>query len=77
MPISTGASTYVVVLCYKEEFRLDIDYWIELISKFDYNWIFVNDASTVQTKKKLYEISGIKILELTQNSGKLRQLDLG
>jgi|688.fasta_scaffold402647_2 glycosyltransferase involved in cell wall biosynthesis len=77
MPISTGLSTYVIVPCYNEEFRLDIDYWNELISKFDYNWIFVNDGSTDQTKKKLEEISGIKILELTQNSGKAEAIRFG
>jgi glycosyltransferase involved in cell wall biosynthesis len=77
MPISTGLSTYVIVPCYNEEFRLDIDYWNELISKFDYNWIFVNDGSTDQTKKKIEEISGIKILELTQNSGKAEAIRFG
>ena len=77
MPISTGLNTYVIVPCYNEEFRLDIDYWNELISKFDYNWIFVNDGSTDQTKKKIEEISGIKILELTQNSGKAEAIRFG
>jgi dolichyl-phosphate beta-glucosyltransferase len=77
MPISTGLNTYVIVPCFNEEFRLNIEYWNELISNLDYNWIFVNDGSTDQTKKKLDEINGIKILELTQNSGKAEAIRFG
>ena len=77
MPISTGLNTYVIVPCFNEEFRLNIDYWNELISISDYNWIFVNDGSTDETKKKLEQIKGIKILELTQNSGKAEAIRAG
>lgn len=77
MPITTGLNTYVIVPCFNEEFRLNIDYWNELISSSDYNWIFVNDGSTDKTKKKLEQIKGIKILDLTQNSGKAEAIRAG
>jgi dolichyl-phosphate beta-glucosyltransferase len=77
MPNTTGLITYVIVPCFNEEFRLNIHYWNELISSLDYNWIFVNDGSTDQTKKKLDQIKGIKILELTQNSGKAEAIRAG
>lgn len=77
MPISTGIKIYVVVPCFNEEFRLNLDYWNELIRKLNFNWIFVNDGSTDQTKEKLDQINGIKILELPYNSGKAEAIRAG
>ena len=77
MPISTGLNTYVIIPCFNEEFRLNIDYWNELISNLDYNWIFVNDGSTDGTRRKLDQLKNVQVLDLVTNGGKAEAIRVG
>ena len=69
--------TYVIVPCYNEEQRLDTDYWNRLIKSLDFEWIFVNDGSTDNTKSKLEEIKNKNTLNLEVNSGKAEAIRYG
>jgi glycosyltransferase involved in cell wall biosynthesis len=77
MPISTGLNTYVIIPCFNEEFRLNIDYWNELISNLDYNWIFVNDGSNDGTRQKLDQLKNVQVLDLVTNGGKAEAIRAG
>jgi glycosyltransferase involved in cell wall biosynthesis len=77
MPSSSELKTYVIVPCYNEELRLDTDYWNSLTKSLDFNWVFVNDGSTDQTKSKLEKISNINVLNLEVNSGKAEAIRAG
>jgi glycosyltransferase involved in cell wall biosynthesis len=77
MPDPTGLSTYVVVPCYNEEHRLNIDYWNNLIGRLDYHWIFVNDGSTDGTRSKLDQLKNVRVLDLENNVGKAEAIRAG
>ena len=69
--------TYVIVPCYNEEQRLDTEYWNSLTKSLDFEWIFVNDGSTDNTKSKLEEIKNKTALNLEANSGKAEAIRYG
>ena len=77
MPSSSELKTYVIVPCYNEELRLDTDYWNSLTKSLDFQWIFVNDGSTDNTKSKLEEIKNKTTLNLEVNSGKAEAIRYG
>jgi glycosyltransferase involved in cell wall biosynthesis len=77
MPSSSELKTYVIVPCYNEELRIDTDYWNSLTKSLEFNWVFVNDGSTDQTKSKLEKISNINVLNLEVNSGKAEAIRAG
>ncbi len=69
--------TYVIIPCYNEEQRLDSNYWNSLTNLLDFQWIFVNDGSTDNTKSKLEEIKNKITLNLEVNSGKAEAIRYG
>lgn len=69
--------TFVIVPCFNEEHRLNIKYWNNIVSQFEFTWIFVNDGSTDQTEETLAKIKNITILNLEQNVGKGEALRFG
>jgi glycosyltransferase involved in cell wall biosynthesis len=77
MPSSSELKTYVIVPCYNEELRLDTEYWNCLTKSLEFHWVFVNDGSTDQTKRKLEEIKNITVLNLEVNSGKAEAIRSG
>ena len=77
MPNPSGLTTYVVVPCYNEEHRLNIENWNNLIGRLDYSWIFVNDGSTDLTRSKLDQLKNVKVLDLVKNVGKAEAIRAG
>lgn len=77
MASSLEPRTYVIVPCYNEEQRLDTDYWNILTKSLDFQWIFVNDGSTDNTKSILEEIKNKTALNLEVNSGKAEAIRYG
>jgi glycosyltransferase involved in cell wall biosynthesis len=77
MASSLELKTYVIVPCYNEEQRLDTNYWNSLTKSLDFQWIFVNDGSTDNTKSKLEEIKNKTTLNLEVNSGKAEAIRYG
>jgi len=73
----TELNTYVVIPCYNEERRLNTEYWNNIISRLNYNWIFVNDGSTDGTRSKLDQLNNVKVLDLEKNSGKAEAVRAG
>ena len=64
----------IVVPCFNEEFRINIEDWIQTINALrnDCVWTFVDDGSKDRTFEILGELSGpnVKILRLPKNLGK-------
>jgi len=64
----------LVVPCYNEEYRLNIQYWSEVIHKHaEVNFLFVDDGSrdeTLRILKSLQIFSNVQVLSLKTNSGK-------
>lgn len=77
MASSVELKTYVIIPCYNEEQRLDPNYWNSLTNFLDFQWIFVNDGSTDNTKSKLEEIKNKITLNLEVNSGKAEAIRYG
>lgn len=71
----------IVVPCFNEEARFDVDYWTDIISDLtDIDWLFVNDGSSDNTFYILSSLSkqtGIKVLENKINKGKAETIRLG
>lgn len=74
------ARVQVVVPCYNEAGRWNWDYWRDVFSIPDIEWLFVNDGSTDGTQGVLDEITrtfGQPNLGLTPNRGKAEAVRLG
>ena len=77
------ASTTIVVPCFNEERRLDIESFQSYVAKaIDLRLLFVNDGSRDRTLDRLEQIrtaspDRVAILNLAQNSGKAEAVRLG
>ena len=64
----------LVVPCYNEESRLNVQYWFEVIRKHtEVNFLFVDDGSKDETLRVLRSIQilpNVQVLPLKNNSGK-------
>jgi glycosyltransferase involved in cell wall biosynthesis len=63
----------IIVPCYNEEHRFDVDYFKKLIATRNSLWIFVNDGSsdnTLKLIKKLANSKNVKYLTKDKNEGK-------
>ena len=72
--------TCIVVPCFNEEFRWDINFWLNLKGHNDINLIFVDDGSTDQTLqllKKTALLTGAIVLVADKNLGKAEAIRLG
>jgi glycosyltransferase involved in cell wall biosynthesis len=68
---------YMVVPCYNEEKRLNLEYWNELIDIAGTKWIFVNDGSTDNTLNLLQGIKNASVISLEKNVGKAEAIRQG
>jgi len=68
---------YMVVPCYNEEKRLNLEYWNELIDTAGTKWIFVNDGSTDNTLNLLQGIKNASVISLEKNVGKAEAIRRG
>ena len=63
----------IVIPCFNEEKRLDLDYWQRLVlSQSNCQWLFVNDGSTDTTFAILQSLNhaNVEILNIDKNVGK-------
>jgi dolichyl-phosphate beta-glucosyltransferase len=69
----------MIVPCYNEEKRIDLDYWANIVNATkDVNWIFVDDGSTDTTSNLLSKISNrVEVKRLQNNFGKAEALRWG
>jgi hypothetical protein len=67
----------MVVPCFNEEKRINIDYWNELSKIPNVNWMFVNDGSSDGTKSLLNQIKNSLVINLDSNSGKAEAIRKG
>ena len=70
----------LVVPCFNEAKRWNVEYWTKLINETEIGWIFVNDGSTDGTLNYLNKFSGhtrVSILDLKKNSGKAEAIRMG
>lgn len=71
----------IVVPCYNEEKRFNLDYWLNIVDKTpDINWLFVDDGSTDNTLliiSNLLDRPNVNIYKLEFNSGKSEAIRLG
>ena len=67
-------SVGIVVPCYNEEIRLNLDYWHQIINKINHvDWVFVDDGSKDKTLNVLTEqfrFENVTVLALEENHGK-------
>jgi glycosyltransferase involved in cell wall biosynthesis len=77
----TKEITVMVVPCFNEENRLDLDYWKQIIiERSNVYWIFVNDGSTDNTKDALLKLenkNNVLVLDYTNNKGKAEAIRVG
>jgi len=72
--------TCIVVPCFNEEFRWNVDFWVILKGQNDINLIFVDDGSTdrtLQLLKKTASLTGAIVLVSDKNRGKAEAIRLG
>jgi dolichyl-phosphate beta-glucosyltransferase len=74
---SETKTIYMVVPCYNEEKRLNLEYWNELIDIAGTKWIFVNDGSSDRTLSLLQSIDNATVVSLEKNVGKAEAIRLG
>lgn len=77
----SGATT-IVVPCYNEEKRLDIEAFTAFLENSEFGFVFVNDGSKDRTLDRLEELRAaapdrVSILDLHQNSGKAEAVRQG
>ncbi len=67
-------SVGLVVPCYNEETRLNLDYWLRLITEINHvDWIFVDDGSrdkTLNIRREQFKYETVTVLALEENHGK-------
>jgi glycosyltransferase involved in cell wall biosynthesis len=74
---SETKTIYMVVPCYNEEKRLNLEYWNELADIVGTKWIFVNDGSTDKTLNFLKGIKNASVISLDKNVGKAEAIRQG
>ena len=72
--------TILIVPCFNEELRFNLDYFENLVEIKNTFWIFVNDGSTDNTLKlirKLERSKNVKCLTIEKNKGKSNAIKYG
>ena len=77
MTSSNNQDLFMIVPCFNEEKRINLDYWNKLSEITNVNWIFVNDGSNDGTKNLLTQISNSSLINLERNSGKAEAIRKG
>ena len=77
MTSSSNQDLFMIVPCFNEEKRLNLDYWNKLAEIPNVNWIFVNDGSNDGTKGVLDKITKSTIIDLEKNVGKAEAIRKG
>ena len=67
----------MIVPCFNEGNRLNLEYWQRITQEVSCEWLFINDGSTDNTINKLELINGIKILSFEKNEGKAESIRKG
>lgn len=72
-------SIAMVVPCFNEAQRFDIEYWTEVTELTNCNWIFVDDGSVDQTYDVLQRFCSDKhkVIRLQKNAGKAEAIRIG
>lgn len=67
-------NTGIAVPCFNEEFRIDLEYWKEIIRReSQISWCFIDDGSSDNTFSKLSELTifpNCSVIKLERNHGK-------
>ena len=77
MTSSIKQNLFMIVPCFNEEKRINLDYWNNLTELPNVNWIFVNDGSSDGTKSLLNQIENSSVINLESNSGKAEAIRKG
>ena len=77
MTSSSNQELFMIVPCFNEEKRINLDYWNNLAGILNVNWIFVNDGSSDGTKDALNMITNSTIIDLEKNVGKAEAIRKG
>lgn len=77
-----GRTTTIVVPCYNEESRIDIESFLGFLASADVSFVFVNDGSRDRTLERLEELRvsaphRVTVVDLKQNSGKAEAVRRG
>ena len=67
----------MIVPCFNEEKRINLDYWNKLAELPNVHWVFVNDGSSDGTKSLLNQITNSSVINLERNSGKAEAIRKG
>jgi len=77
MTSSIKQNLSMIVPCFNEEKRINLDYWNKLAELPNVHWIFVNDGSSDGTKSLLNQIENSSVINLESNSGKAEAIRKG
>jgi glycosyltransferase involved in cell wall biosynthesis len=77
MTSSKNQELFMVVPCFNEEKRINLNYWNELAGIPNTHWIFVNDGSSDDTKNVLNKITNSTIINIDKNVGKAEAIRKG
>ncbi len=77
MTSSSNQDLFMIVPCFNEEKRINLDYWNKLSVIPNVHWIFVNDGSSDGTKSLLNQISNSSVINLERNYGKAEAIRKG
>ncbi len=75
--LNSSTKTLMLVPCFNEGNRINVDYWNEILIRSSFEWLFINDGSTDDTFDKLQGIKDCKVLNLPRNLGKAEALRKG
>jgi glycosyltransferase involved in cell wall biosynthesis len=73
----SNENLFMIVPCFNEEKRINLDYWNKLSEIPIVHWIFVNDGSSDGTKSLLNQIKNSSVINLESNSGKAEAIRKG
>ena len=77
MTSSSNQDLFMIVPCFNEEKRINLDYWNKMSEIPNAHWIFVNDGSSDGTKSLLNQISNSSVINLERNAGKAEAIRKG
>ena len=77
MTSSRNQELFMVVPCFNEEKRINLNYWNDLTDIPNVHWIFVNDGSSDGTKDVLNKITNSTIINIDKNVGKAEAIRRG
>jgi dolichyl-phosphate beta-glucosyltransferase len=77
MTSSIKLNLFMIVPCFNEEKRINLDYWNKLAELPNVHWVFVNDGSSDGTKSLLNQITNSSVINLERNSGKAEAIRKG